>query len=178
MRKLLLLLLLVVPGQAVTVGVPLSSGWNAVGLQGAPVSLLNAPSAVSGLAWYDGQGYQTASVTVGEVNTRRAFWVFATSATTLSYTASDVQASSLTLREGWNMATFPAVRAVPGANLQCRIPGEGGPVPLTSALLANFAEIQADGGTVFVDVTAGGQLTPGRVYWVYARIPVTISYGV
>ena len=174
----LLALLLVSPGQAVTVSVPLNPGWNAVGIEGSPVSLLNAPSQVNGMAWLEGTSYHTGPLTASQAGLRRGFWVFANAATAFSYTASDTVASSLTLQPGWNLVAFPATRPVPGANLQCRIPGEGGPVALDQVLLPSFVEIQPDNRYVDVDVSTGGSLRPGRAYWVYALFAVTMSYGI
>lgn len=107
--------------------------------------------------------------------TRRGFWVFANAPTTIGYSATDPTAVETELHSGWNLVAFPAPSPVAGSSLVTR--SNGSVVPLGSVLLPQFTEIQPDRSYRPVDVSAGGSLTPGRAYWVFAASPVTLSYG-
>ena len=159
------------------VTVSLNAGWNAVGFQAASLTSVNAGSAVAGMAYYDG-GYHIGSLTMAEANagegTRRGFWIYATAATTFTYSGTEAAGVALNLKSGWNLVAFPTTTNIAGAALICRRGGQ--PVPLTSYLLAQFYEIGAGSNTP-VDVTAGGTCKPGKAYWVYALDTVTLGYG-
>ena len=160
------------------VSVSLNSGWNGIGFQAASLTALNSNASVAGMAYYDNGAYQIGSFTQSDINagegTRRGFWVFATAATSFSYSGSDAGAVSLNLRSGWNLVAFPGSASIPGSALTCRRGGQT--VPLGSVLLSSFYQIGPSGNTV-VDVLAGGSCQPGRAYWVYALDVVTLGYG-
>jgi len=161
------------------VTVSLASGWNGVGLQCYSVTSLNAPSAVAGFAWWDGQVYQTGPFTVAELNagngTRRGFWVYATGPTSFTYSGSNATGANVALRSGWNLVNCPGSSTLGLTDLTCS--QNGSPVNLTSVVLPQVYEITGGNYTVR-DLGAGGRITEGKAYWVYsAAANVTLGYG-
>jgi len=160
--------------------VNLSAGWNAVSFQGMPLQQLSAPPAVAGFVFWDGTSYQLNSLTLANANAgdgaNRGFWVFATAATSMTYTATDVSGTSFNLRAGWNLVGFPARQLTSGASIVTR--RDGAAVPIESVLLPGFYQLNPDGTTSLVEMNRGGTITPGRPYWVFASAPVNISWGV
>jgi len=161
-----------------TVTLP-TEGWNAAGFAAETVSTLSAGPGVVGFAYWDGTAYQTRSLTPEELNagagTRRGMWIYTTNPASLSYTGTAASSVSSELRSGWNLLAFPGSAPIPGASLVAR--ANGSVVPLGSVVLPQFSEIQPDRTYRVVDVSAGGTLTPGQAYWVFAASAVTLSYG-
>ncbi len=161
------------------VTVPLASGWNGVGFQCYSVTSLNATSAVAGYAWWDGASYQTGSFTAANLNagngTRRGFWVYATGNTSFTYSGTDSAGVNVSLRDGWNLVTCPGTATLGLTDLNCT--RNGTPVNLTSVLLPQVYEINGGNYTVR-DLGAGGRITMGRAYWLYAAASnVVLAYG-
>lgn len=159
--------------------VSLSSGWNSLGLSCYQVTSLSGTSGIAALATWEGNSYRTGSFSVNELNSgdgcRRGFWVYATSPTTFSYSGTSSEGATVNLRSGWNLISCPTTSAsLPGSALTCRRGGTT--VPLSSVLVPQFYELGPSGYTV-VDVSASGQVRPGRAYWVYALDTVSMSYG-
>ena len=156
----------------------LRSGWNAVGLRGLPVTSLSNAN-VAGFAYWDGSNYQTSSLDLAALNdnggTRRGLWVFATAPGNITYTANDPTDVTTTMHAGWNLLAFPALAPVPGSSLVTRENGQV--VPIGNVLLTQFYEINADNTYTVVDVSNGGQVSPGQAYWVFASRAVSLSYG-
>lgn len=159
--------------------VSLNAGWNGVGLQCYTLTSLSGGSGIAGMATWDGTNYRTASFTTSDVNagegTRRGFWVYATAATTFTYSGTSSDGASVSLRAGWNLISCPTSgESLPGSALTCRRGGVT--VPLGSVLLPQFYEV-GPGGYSIVDIGASGLVRPGKAYWVYALDAVTVSYG-
>lgn len=165
------------PAPAAGESVSLRSGWNAVAFRSPRLTALGGGS-VAGLAWFDGQAYQTGAFTAEEANrnggTRRGFWVFANGSTSFSYTGDDGAGSPLNLRTGWNLVSVGQEAAVSGANLTATVGGAS--VPLGSVVLPVVSRIEADGSYTTVDLSAGGALESGRPHWIYSSQDVALSW--
>jgi hypothetical protein len=159
--------------------VSLNAGWNAVGLQRQRLTSISAPS-VAGMAFYDGSAYQTRSATADAINgegdgTRRGIWLFATAATSVVYGgATDGFGNFVNLKSGYNFVCFNSSTNVAGSALQATQSGQT--VPLNSVVLPQFTEIQANNTYQTVDVQTGGQLKPGRAYFIFATGNVRLTW--
>lgn len=154
------------PASPVTeVAVNLQAGWNAVGLQAEQVAALSANPAVAGIIRWNGPAGYTSGNLSG-VNS--GGWVFATNATSFTYSASDPEPTHVDLPfNGYNLVGFGTSVDVPGSALTATQNGRS--VPLSSVVLTQFTEIGANNQCTPVDVLAGGILKPGRAYWVVAN---------
>lgn len=161
---------------AANVSVELRPGWNSVALQGPLVTELAVTGNVPGFATWDGTAYRTANFTLGEVNGgeggRRGLWVFSPQASSFQYRVSgDTQGRRLSLREGWNLASF--ADAGPVGNLTAQADGQA--VALNSVVLTSFTRLNADHSSTTVDATSG-TLDSTRPYWIYAARPVLLGW--
>lgn len=156
------------------VSVPLTAGWNAVGLQGERLVTLAGTVSVAGMAWFNGSGYVTQSLSVDNVDGRRGLWIFASTATSFTYSAEASATPQLSLTPGWNLVSFMNREPQPGSSLIAT--QNGRTVPLGSVLLPTFTQLNNDNRYATVDVTQGGVLQPGRPYWVFAQSAVTLSW--
>jgi len=173
------------PTAQATVGpltVSLNSGWNGVAFQSQTVTSLTS-SGVAGMAFYDGATYQTRNFDQASVNNaaeggaRRGFWVFANAAgAQFTYSATDDgQGNRVTLKQGYNLVSFCTNVPVAGSSLVAR--QNGNIVPLGSVVLPQFFEIGPNNAYTTVDVTAGGQVLPGRAYWIFSSGNVELSWS-
>jgi len=155
------------------VRVELRPGWNAVGFQATTLTSLAADAA--GLAYFNGTGYVTGSVTTATVNEgqggRRGFWVFANAAGNLTYSGTGGP-DFVELNTGWNLVSFATSAELPGTRLSAQ--QNGASVPLGQAVLTTFSEIQPDSSYRAVDVGNGGVLQPGRPAFVFANAPTRL----
>lgn len=160
----------------VNVTVPLQAGWNGVGFRSQQVVLTDAPAAISGLAFLEGPGYQTRNFNAVEINSgaggRRGFWVFATQATSFTYSGQDTGPNFVDLAPGYNLVSFATDRDIPGSSVTASQNGQT--VPLNSVVLTSFIEIQPPRTYANVDVTTG-TLRPGLAYWVFASQAVRLN---
>lgn len=159
-----------------SVRVDLRAGWNGVGFQSTQVTSLDAPAAVSGLAFFNGTNYTTGSLNAATINAdaggRRGFWVFASAPASFTYSGSGGP-DFVDLQAGWNLVSFATSAPLPGSSL--RASRNGASVPLDQAVLTAFTEIQPDNSYRTVDVANGGTLEPGRACWVFAGSPTRLS---
>lgn len=165
------------PGNSVVVG--LNAGWNAVGFQRQRITGISTPS-VAGMAYFDGSAYQTRSATADTINgegdgTRRGIWLYATASTLVTYNGdTDGFGNFVNLKSGYNFVCFNSATNVAGSALRATQDGQS--VSLGSVVLPQFTEIQADNSYQTVDVQAGGQLKPGRAYFVFATGNVRLTW--
>jgi len=176
MRKLIFIMTLLTGlAQAAPVTVTLTPGWNPVGFQYSRLNSLTVPPQVAGAVFYDGTAYRPIDLTVDGINTgegpRRGLWVFASAAATLTYDGVDEGVRQLPLRAGWNLVSLTTLNVLGGPDLTVQLNGRN--VPFGNVLLPRFYE----NGSTPVDPTAGGQLRPGRTYWIYANAAATLGWG-
>jgi len=150
----------------------LREGWNAVAFDCPAPELQDAPQ-VAGACWFDGRTYQTAAFTSQGVDGRRGYWVFATSAGTLSWTGAVESEATITLRKGWNLVSLAASGPLPGRSLEARAQGQV--AALASVMLPVVTEIQADNTYRSVDLSRDGALLGGRPYWMFALADATLT---
>jgi len=147
------------------VTIPLNRGWNAVGLQGALVTSLEATTSVAGLAFFEGTGYGTRPVNADSVNegsgTRRGFWIYCTDSGRITYNSTGL-VTTLDLKAGWNLAAFPS-------GVQDLVRPDN--------VLPQFTEIQPDNTYRTLDVSAGARPQPGRAYWIFAAADTRLTWG-
>lgn len=159
---------------AAPVTITLTPGWNAVGFQYARLTTLDVPSQVAGAVFYDGAAYRPVELTLTGLNSgdglRRGLWVYANAAATLTYDGTDEGAHQLPLRPGWNLVSVPVSAPLAVPQLMALLNGQN--VPLGNVLLTRFYE----NGSIPVDPLAGGQVRPGRTYWIYANSPVSLGW--
>ncbi len=141
---------------------------------------VTANAAVAGLASYDGNTYQTGSVTPADINagagTARGFWVFATGDTTLVHNSDDsVREPILDLRTGWNLVSFAQTEPIAGSSLVATADGQ--PVPVGSVVLTSVYQIKPDNTYDVVDVGAGGTLDATRASWMFATRAVRLGWS-
>lgn len=171
------------PGKGLAAGpvsdvrVDLRAGYNAVAFQAPRITQLSANPAIPGLFSWSSSGYAPASFSAGSLNGRQAYWVFATTATSFTYSGENDGAGDFVdlPAAGYQLVSFACPAEVPGSSLQATRAGQ--PVALASVVLPTFHEIQPDGSYQTVDVTAGGVLKPGRAYWVFATQAARLSWG-
>jgi len=165
----------------------LNAGWNAVAFQDQRLATLTPNPAIAGLVRWVGT-YEFLNFDADAINAagggRRAYWVFATGGTTLTYTGmgdggGDFVDLSL---QGYQLVSFSNREDIPGGRLAASQNGQS--VPLTSVVLTPFYEIGPTNQYTPVDPTAGGVIRAGRAYWVFAntgagtvRLTVTASPG-
>ncbi len=172
------------PGVAAPQGpfsVGLRAGWNGVGLRTHTVTSVSDTAEVAGMATWNGTSYETNSaLTPGSLNagqgTRRGMWIFASAPTSFTYSGESAAAASLDLHRNWNLVAFPTAGEPLGAGA-LTVRRAGSVVALNSVLLTQFYEIGADNDYTVVDMGAGGQVRPGRAYWVFSLDDVVVSYN-
>lgn len=155
--------------------VPLAAGWNPVALQCQSLTSLTPGAGAAGFAYWDGTAYQLRSLGANEVNAdggaRRGLWVYATGAGNFTYAGGDDgQGHILDLKAGWNLASIASTQAVPGDQILAKQNGQD--IKPWNVILPQAY----DAGQGQVDLSAGGQLLPGRAYWLYAAAPVQLSW--
>lgn len=159
--------------------VTLNPGWNSVALQAAELTSVSANPAVAGVAYWDGAAYQLRNLTAAALNAsgggRRGYWVFASSATSFTYSATDdSQGNLVNLTSGYNLVSFANDANFAAASLTATVNGQS--VPLGQVVLPTFYEVGADHTYVPVDAT-GGTIRAGRAYWIFATAAVSLRYG-
>jgi len=180
---ILLALSCLMPGKGLAAGpvtevrVELSAGYNAVAFQAPRITQLSANPAIPGLFSWNGGGYVPASFTASGLNGRLAYWVYATTATSFTYSGENDGAGDFVdlPAPGYQLVSFASSTAIPGSSLQATRNGQ--PVALSSVVLPTFYEIQPDGRYEAVDVSAGGVLKPGRAYWVFASRAARLTFS-
>lgn len=152
--------------------ITLAAGWNGLGLLYPQLTSLEPNPLVPGFAWFDGTSYQTGAFELSELNAgeggRRGLFLFAATATNVTYAGQQDTVGTATLHSGWNLFSLAGPGPVPGANLTVKLDGSN--VPLNTVLFRSFYRVNTSGYTV-VDMTAGGALEGGRAYWIYAARP-------
>lgn len=160
------------------VSVTLNPGWNAVAFQAAQLTAVSANPAVAGVAFWDGTQYQIRNLTVADLNAsgggRRGYWVFASSATSFTYSATDdSQGNLVSLSNGYNLVSFANNADFAASTLTASVNGTS--VPLGQVVLPTFYEIGADNTYLPVDATTG-TIRAGRAYWIFASGSVSLRY--
>ncbi len=161
------------------VTVTLNPGWNAVAFQAAQLTNVSANPAIAGVAFWDGTAYQVRNLTAADLNAsgggRRGYWVFASSATSFTYSATDdSQGNLVNLGNGYNLVSFANSANFAASTLTASVNGTS--VPLGQVVLPTFYEIGADNSYTPVDASTG-TIRAGRPYWVFASGAVTLRYG-
>jgi len=161
------------------VTVTLNPGWNAVAFQSAQLTAVSANPAVAGVAFWDGTQYQIKNLTTTDLNAsgggRRGYWVFASSATSFTYSATnDAQGNLVNLSNGYNLVSFANAANFAASNLTATANGQT--VPLGQVVLPTFYEIGPDNTYLPVDA-ATGTIRAGRAYWIFASGAVTLRYA-
>lgn len=161
------------------VTVTLNPGWNGVAFQAAQLTNVSADPAVAGVAFYDGASYQVRNPTAADLNAvgggRRGYWVFATGATSFTYSATDdSQGNLVNLTNGYNLVSFANSANFAASTLTASVNGTS--VPLAQAVLPTFYEIGADNNYTPVDASTG-TIRAGRAYWIFASANVALRYG-
>jgi len=157
------------------------TGYNGLAFNHLNIDSITNASGVVGVAYWDGTGYQTSSLTASQINslgTKRGYWLFTQGATSFTYTGNDATGDkNINLAAGWNMVGFPnGGTDVPASALT--VTRNGDPVNLGSVLLPNFFEIGTNNQNTSVDVqSSGAVLKAGRPYWVFALAPAVLTYG-
>lgn len=99
--------------------ISLAAGWNLFSFPSGEITEISLPQGVQNTFWVwnpSSQSYQSISPTVSSLNagagTGRGFWVFADSATTLSYSGIPAETKTLVLEPGWNLVGLPRQNTV------------------------------------------------------------------
>lgn len=153
------------------VTVALVPGWNPLAFQCQQVTSLSNTGTVTGMAVFNGTGYTTQNFSQSNVNGFRgqAFWVFANSAGSFTYSGNDAGSPGVTdlNLNGYQLVSFCTSTPIPGSSLTATQNGQ--PVGLGTVVLPQFTEIGPNNQYTTVDVQAGGVIQPGRAYWIFAN---------
>lgn len=161
-------------------GVQLNAGWNPVGLQCQQVTQLATNPLIPGMATWNGRTYTIRPFTEADLNAeqrgRRGLWIFALAATSTSWAGSnDGLGNFVNLGRGWNFVSFTTSAPFSGKVLAAT--RDGSSVPLSSVVLPQFQQVNADNTCTQIDVTEGGTIQPGRPYWVFAGASCTMKWS-
>lgn len=113
--------------ETTNITVPLTPGWNPVGLECSQVTAVDPGAGVAGMATYNGTGYDVSNLDLASLNSdsggRRGLFVYATQATTFTYQGQDDGAGNyVDLRSGWNLVSFTSRTGFPARGLTPREP--------------------------------------------------------
>lgn len=154
------------PASTVTnVSVPLTPGWNPLGLQCQRVTTLGVTPSIAGAATYAQGAYSVTPLDAATLKGRQGLMVFATAATSLTYSGNDDgQGNFADLEQGWNLVSFCTDQDLPTSRLS----------PLPAGVLSTFY-LATSTQNLPVDVATGGTLKAGGAYWVFATAATRLT---